>query len=502
MTASTSITVKRYLDRQDVRYTKLSYEGEQDELFKHGATRIPAGQIARAVILRDLRGMVMAIVPGPNHLNLDALNRQLHRHLKPADPESFTNIFADCAPGIYPALGEAYQFETIVDDALLGKDVIYITSGNPNELIRLTGVDFQLLHSNAWFGNTFSQISKSKAPARPTRPDSTPVKTKSATGKADAPVKLMQTAKAAELSQARPAAKNTTVDTNSSNTVNILSKLQDPELLPPMPSMAEKIVQLNNNPYARAADLATLVDTDRNLASQIVSLAKSPIHGYKGAISTVNQAVTRVLGYDLAMNMALGIATSRHFKCSDHGPLGLHTYWRHATYCANLAHELCLQIPKNKRPKMGSSYLCGLLHNIGQLITGNLFPEQFELINQQLAQEQTSPIVEVEQSVMATNHTQVGKILMSAWDLPEEVLTCISEHHNPQYAGVHAQYVQLIILANNLLRREDIGDGDTTELEPKLLESLGLNEHQATLTLKQTIDSRDELDNMARQLAA
>ena len=156
---STSITVRRFLDNQDVEYTTVPVAaGEQGTLVSQGG-RIPLNSIARAVILKDIRGMVMAVLPSTHRLNLEALNHQLHRRLQPATPEDYRGVFADCVLKLLPALGEAYGFETIIDDSLLDHDFVYLFSGNPGELVRVTGADFQLLHSNAWYGNTFSQIS-------------------------------------------------------------------------------------------------------------------------------------------------------------------------------------------------------------------------------------------------------------------------------------------------------------------------------------------------------
>src|SRR5210317_348917 len=129
-------------------------------MFNNGNEKVNPSQIAKAVVLKDIRGMLMAVLPGPHLLDIDAINRQLHRNLREADTEDYQTVFSDCTPGILPPLGEAYGFETVIDDGLLDQDLVYFVSGNNNELVRISGYDFQLLHSNAWYGNTFSHISK------------------------------------------------------------------------------------------------------------------------------------------------------------------------------------------------------------------------------------------------------------------------------------------------------------------------------------------------------
>ena len=157
---STSITVRRYLDAQDVRYSIVKCPVDAQGSWQGDIGDISPNSVARAMILKDVSGLVMAVLPITHSLRLDDLNRQLHRKLRLAEEVDYRGIFADCSPGILPALGEAYSFETVIDDSLLDQNFVYVASGNTGELVRITGQDFQLLHSNAWYGNTFSQISE------------------------------------------------------------------------------------------------------------------------------------------------------------------------------------------------------------------------------------------------------------------------------------------------------------------------------------------------------
>lgn len=463
---STSITIRRFLDKQDVRYATIACPGEQDELIRAGTPTIAPGNIAKAMLLKDLRGMLMAIIPGPHDLNLEALNRQLHRNLQVAEPEDYQSIFADCAPGVIPPLGEAYGFETIIDDGLLDKEVVYFVSGNRNELIRISGFDFQLLHSNAWYGNTFSHIATEKLAA-----------TKETT--AETPVTASVAPK-----------------------INIKQQIEKITNLPPMPTMAQKIIQLNTNPYAHAEDLAKLVEKDPSLSAQIIRYSQSPFYGYQGKIASVRQAISRVLGYDLVMNIALGIAATRPFKNAPQGPLGLHAFWRHATYTATLAQGLCNAMPRKIRPRAGTAYLCGLLHNFGYLLLGYLFPKEFAILNNAVTEEPQTPVTELEMRLLGVTHMEIGSWLMQAWNMPPEIIISISEHHNLKFAGPHAEYSQLVMLADILLKSHDIGDASTIEIPMDLLDALGINEDHTLGILEKTLQGREDLETMARQLAA
>jgi hypothetical protein len=57
-------------------------------------------------------------------------------------------------------------------------------------------------------------------------------------------------------------------------------------------------------------------------------------------------------------------------------------------------------------------------------------------------------------------------------------------------------------IANQLLKRHDIGDAISDELPAELLENAGLTDEQAVAILEKIFEGREELESMARQLAA
>ncbi len=482
---STSITVRRYLDTQDVPYSVVSSSADSQGRRKgDDLGDIPASCVARAMILKDVSGSVMAVIPVTHSLNLDALNRQLHRKLRPADVDDYQSVFADCSPGVLPALGEAYGFETVIDDSLLDQDFVYVASGNDGELIRMTGQDFQAIHSHAWYGNVFSQIAeRSKQLTR-----------QHATSESD-PLDF-------EEESVQELREQIASSESAPSVTSIRQRIERLTNLPGMPSLAQKIMQLNANPYAHADDLAKLVEKDPSLAAQIIRYAQSPFYGYQGKISSIRQAISRVLGYDMVMNIALGVASARPFKIQLDGPIGLNAFWRHATYSATLTQSLCGLIPREHRPQPGTAYLAGLLHNFGFLVLGHSFPEEFTKLHNAIIKEPETPIIELEQRILGVTHTEIGAWLMETWNMPSEIITVQKQHHNPTYNGVHANYVQLVILADRLLKGHDMGDAASEELPADILASLNLDEDDITKVLDRTIENHEDLDNMVRQLVA
>lgn len=280
--------------------------------------------------------------------------------------------------------------------------------------------------------------------------------------------------------------------------------------LPPMPEMARRVLELRKNPDADISDLAQIVELDPSLAAQVIRYASSPFYGYRGRINSIHDAITRVLGFDLVMNMALGLATGRSFPNLCDGPLGLTAFWRHAVYSAALSQAIVRKMPRERRPELGMAYLAGLLHNFGFLLLGHLFPPEFKLLNKLVIAHPDSPVTALEkcvlgmgqaQEVLDMGHAQMGAWLMQSWEMPPEIVVTVREHHNPAYDGEHAVYSHLVLVTDHLLKRHGIGDAADGELPDISLRRIGVKEDLLAELVEELIENAGDLDSMARSLA-
>lgn len=291
---------------------------------------------------------------------------------------------------------------------------------------------------------------------------------------------------------------------------DVRRRIEEVYELPPMPEMARRVLDLRRNPDASIADLAGIVELDPSLAAQVVRYAASPFYAYHGKIGSIHDAITRVLGFDMVMNMALGLATGKSFQNPCDGPLGLQAFWRHAVYTATLVQALARRMSPKTRPQPGMVYLAGLLHNFGFLLLGHLFPPEFKLLNKLVAANPESPVTALEkcvlgmgqaQNLLEMGHAQIGAWLMQAWHMPEEIVVTLHEHHNPAYTGDHAIFPHLVMVADHVLKGREIGDAPDGLLPPLSLEVVGLSEDIVLEVATQLFEDSSSLDMMAHQLA-
>lgn len=145
-------TVSGYLQSHHVSYDVISHPYSDSSRKAAEAAHVPPEKLAKAVILNDRRGFLMAVVPGNRHVSLDDLGKKLGRRLSLASESRLAPVFRDCESGAIPPLGPAYGMETIVDDSLAGQTEVYFESGDHRGLVRMSGEEFLVLLGEAMHG--------------------------------------------------------------------------------------------------------------------------------------------------------------------------------------------------------------------------------------------------------------------------------------------------------------------------------------------------------------
>jgi Ala-tRNA(Pro) deacylase len=139
-------TVVNYLQAHRIPYHIVPHRRTASTRESAEAAHVPPERVAKAVVLWDHQGYLMAVVPGDRHVGIEQLSARLGRRLALAEEERLAPVFRDCDRGAIPPVGPAYGMETIVDDSLVGQPEIYFEAGDHEDLIRVDGEQFlQLL---------------------------------------------------------------------------------------------------------------------------------------------------------------------------------------------------------------------------------------------------------------------------------------------------------------------------------------------------------------------
>ncbi len=146
-------TLENYLRDKHVPFDMLPHPKAMTSLRTALAAHIPPHQMAKAVLLEDEMGYVMAILPADRRVHLGALRVQLGRTMGLATEPELGAMFKDCALGAIPPLGAAYGIEAVVDDELMEGSEVYFEAGDHEGVVRMRRDDFLRLLGPARHGH-------------------------------------------------------------------------------------------------------------------------------------------------------------------------------------------------------------------------------------------------------------------------------------------------------------------------------------------------------------
>ena len=273
--------------------------------------------------------------------------------------------------------------------------------------------------------------------------------------------------------------------------------------LPPMPETAAQILQLRAIPDVKVEQIVEVIEKDPVLAAQIVSYANSAFFGQAGSVKSLKDAIFRVLGVDAVMNMALALSVGSTFKIPSTGPAGSKAIWKSSVYSASLMQRLSMLMPWGKRPNPGTAYLVGLLFDIGLLVLGHLFTDEYIELNNYLEENPDEDILKAEAHVLGINHLEVGKMVMRMWNMPEELIATASYFSDKRASEEHENYINLLSVVNTLLAPHGLGFGSyEEELSLDLLEMLSLEEEDVIVAADEVLSEGEIIKNLVKQMCA
>ena len=147
-----SPTLKDYLTQQGVAYEVHAHPQTFDSAHTAAATHVPGDRLAKAVMLEDEEGYVMAVIPSTHRVALGEVHHRLQRRLGLATEGELKELFPDCELGAIPPVGKAFGVQTVVDETLFQQPEIWFEAGDHEEVVSVSGAQFKDLMADATVG--------------------------------------------------------------------------------------------------------------------------------------------------------------------------------------------------------------------------------------------------------------------------------------------------------------------------------------------------------------
>lgn len=259
----------------------------------------------------------------------------------------------------------------------------------------------------------------------------------------------------------------------------ILSHL---DRLPTLPAVALRLLEIVTLDDGSVAEIVRHLRADQSLTATVLSAVNCAAAGVRQPVATLERAVP-LLGLTAVRNIVLATSVFGCFAPRDptkeRGAFDLLEFWKHALAVGCAARRFSQARPDLKLDPEGA-FVAGLLHDLGKVALGALFPKAYERIAAQ-ANESRGDIADSERAVLGADHTVAGRRLAERWRLPRELQETIWLHHLAADALPSSvrqpRLLGIVRLADTLAREQRIGySGNHAFLEtaPQLAGRLGI----------------------------
>jgi HD-like signal output (HDOD) protein/prolyl-tRNA editing enzyme YbaK/EbsC (Cys-tRNA(Pro) deacylase) len=460
--------IERLLEGYKVPYSVTEMAGVSPQTKGGLVIELKTYNAAHAIVLINANDeKVIAIIRNNTLLDIQKINAIFGNEHEPLTGQALDDFMQQCGVSAVPALPALNNLPTVVDKGLLQYETVYLDIGVGSQYVQLEKKNFRQLIGEAKVETIVTPLSSLEAP------------------------------------------KNSADDiTNIEKSVSLFTemrikqRLDDTLEFPPLPATADKIIRLRVNPHADISDLTDIVELDASLSAQVVSWAASPYYSAPGAIKSIHDAIVRVLGFDMVLNLALGLALGNTLKMPKSGPHGCMPYFQQSVYVAAATEALITCIPREHRPSFGTAYLAGLLNNFGYLIIAEVFTNQFEAICRHIDANPYASVQSVEQHIIGVDRNQLASWLMGYWDMPETICNALRHQSDPLYDGEDCEYSLLLYLSNKLLQERGLVMGASSgPIDQSVFERLHIDPKMANEALDTLLESREELLVISKQMS-
>lgn len=205
-----------------------------------------------------------------------------------------------------------------------------------------------------------------------------------------------------------------------------------------LPDSVVRLKECMDDEAASINDVGQIISCDPALAAQMLKVANSALYRFPHKIDSINKAL-QVIGTRAAYDLALAYGVSNAFGEVESRCIDLDKFWEQSVSCGLLAKY----IGETKRaPEPERLFVCGLLHNIGELVVVSLLPDLAKKC--QNFSISVSP-AELQQALLGFTYAELSAMLIESWQIPESIYIPITQLHftDMPNATLDIQIVQL-----------------------------------------------------------
>jgi len=243
-----------------------------------------------------------------------------------------------------------------------------------------------------------------------------------------------------------------------------------------LPEVCNRVRSMLDSDDASLDELARVIVFDPSITAAVMKLANSAIYNFKNKVDSLTRAVT-VLGGERIYSMLMTQFTNTTFHELHSRHLDMKRFWS-SSYCtAFVAQDLAKMEGLNVKDQE-RLYICGLMHNLGELAVAKLSPKS-AMLCEKLVLEGVHPW-EAQRKQLGFTYVDCSLQMLRSWDLPEsliapmESMACIQPPENNIHARILniAANCALAMVSGELYSIDEFLNIHFTEFEEKKVEAI------------------------------
>jgi len=211
-----------------------------------------------------------------------------------------------------------------------------------------------------------------------------------------------------------------------------------------LPEVCNRVRCLLDADEASLAEISRVVVFDPSVSSEIMKLANSPIFNFKQKIDSLSRAVV-VLGGERIYSMLLAQFTMTTFNDLHSNNLDMKRFWLNSFCTAFIAQDLAkaYRLSTQAQEKL---YLCGLMHNVGELAVAKLSPKS-AILCEKLVRKGVHPWL-AQREQLGFSYVDCSIKMLENWHLPQDLLSPMRTMTSDKPCEIDQQSRILNIAAN------------------------------------------------------
>ena len=190
--------------------------------------------------------------------------------------------------------------------------------------------------------------------------------------------------------------------------------------LPPLPATAQEILTCFGDEFIDADKVTAVVEGDPGICAKLLGLSNSAFFGLPEPVTTMGEAISRVLGVDTVRSLVLAMAIQQSFNSRKCPAFSTDRFWTQSLLTAECCKKLVLKDSQATDTLRDLAYSAGLCHNLGLMALAHMEPKRTsEVLAEHKADPEASELGPRLRTEFGTDHRTVTAELGRFWSLPD-----------------------------------------------------------------------------------